>query len=60
MGRKERRIQKKFEKNPIRELNKGPEQILQPALLEVFPDRGSPASKLYYLYQPYDAWNIIL
>ena len=29
-------------------------------LLEVFPDRGSPASKLYYLYQPYDAWNIIL
>ena len=61
MGRKERRIQKKFEKNPIRELNKvQPEQILQPALLEVFPDRGSPASKLYYLYQPYDARNIIL
>ena len=66
MGRKERRIQKKLEKNPIGELNKiqnrfySPKQILQPALLEIFPDKRSPASQLYHIFQSDDAGDLIL
>ena len=60
MGRKERRIQKKFEKNPIRELNKVQNRFYSQLFWKFSQDRGSPASKLYYLYQPYDARNIIL
>ena len=48
MGRKERRIQKKFEKNPIRELNKVQNRFYSQLFWKFFPDRGSPASKLYY------------
>ena len=46
MGRKEQRIQKKLEKNPIRELNK--------------IQKGSPTSELYHIYKPDDAGDFIL
>ena len=42
MGRKEQRIQKKLEKNPIRELNKIQNRYYSQLFLEVCPNKGSP------------------